>query len=229
MSNYVTLVNQLLTRLNEVTLDPLGDGFESVRGVHALAKSAVNNSLRRIYQEAQEWPFLKNTYTQTLVAGTQEYNYPVDYSSSDKETFYLKKSASIENQPGHLPVVSFEEYTQLYRAADDEGDEGAPQRVYQTYESKFGISPNPDKAYEVEYVYWSIPVDLNLYGDVCVIPSRFDHVIIDGAMTYMMRFRSNDQSAEIHQQSFENGIRAMRRVLLDDPTHLRSTVILGRG
>ena len=44
-------------------------------------------------------------------------------------------------------------------------------------------------------------------------------------MMYMMRFRSNDQSAMIHQQNFQDGIRSMRRILMDDPLNLRSTVI----
>jgi len=229
MSNYVILVNLLLTRLNEVTLDPLGDGFDSVRGVQALAKDAVNNSLRTIYQEAQEWPFLKNTFTQTLTVDVREYSYPADYSSSDISTFYLKKNTSLNNQPRYLPVISYEEYTQEFRAQDDEGQEGPPERVYQTYGSNFGVSPNPNQAYDLEYIYWSIPADLRLYTDVCVIPSRFDHIIVDGAMTYMMNFRSNDQSAEIHKQKFESGIRAMRRILLDEPTYIRGTVIRGRG
>ena len=69
MATYVALVNELLRRLNEVTLDTEGDGFSTVRNVQALAKDAVNNSIRNILQTGQEWPFLKTTYTQTL---TQE-------------------------------------------------------------------------------------------------------------------------------------------------------------
>ena len=42
---------------------------------------------------------------------------------------------------------------------------------------------------------------------------------------YMMRFRSNEQSAQIHQQKFEDGIKVMRRLLLDDPIYIRSTMI----
>ena len=59
MSNFLTLTNKVLLRLNEVTLDIGGQGFDSVRGVQALAKDSVNNSIREILQEAQEWPFLK--------------------------------------------------------------------------------------------------------------------------------------------------------------------------
>jgi hypothetical protein len=228
MSNYVTLVNKLLLRLNEVTLDVGGDGFNTVRGVQALAKDSINNSVREILQEAQEWPFLKNVYTQTLTSGTREYSYPADYSSADIDTFYLKKNVTLDNEPSHLKVINYEEYIQNYRSLDDNGQESVPRRIYQTYEEKFGVSPTPNGAYEIEYIYWSFPADLSTFSDECVIPTRFDSVIVDGAMMYMMRFRSNDQSAMVHQQKFVEGIRRMRRVLLDDPTYLRSTVLVGR-
>jgi hypothetical protein len=228
MSNYVTLVNKLLVRLNEVTLDVGGDGFNSVRGVQALAKDAINDSIREILQEAQEWPFLKNVYTQTLTPGIREYSYPADYSSADIETFYLKKSVTFSTEPSHLVVIAYDDYIQNYRTLDDNGQEGVPRRIYQTYEEKFGVSPTPNEAYEIEYVYWSFPADLSAFSNNCIIPTRFDSVIVDGAMMYMMRFRSNDQSAMVHQQKFVEGIKRMRRVLLDDSTFVRSTVLVGR-
>lgn len=228
MATYVTLVNELLRRLNEVTLDAEGDGFDTVRNVQALAKDAINNSIRNILQTGQEWPFLKTTYTQTLTAGTKEYSFPANYSSADWETFYLKKLVSADNTPKHLPTITYDEYIQKYRQLDDTGDAAgisAPSLIYQTNESKFGVTPIPNDAYEIEFVYWSYPADLNLYNDAAVIPDRFKHVVIDGAMMYMMRFRSNDQSAAIHQQNFENGIRSMRRVLIDEPLNVRSTIL----
>jgi len=229
MATYVTLVNELLRRLNEVTLDTAGDGFDTVRNVQALAKDAINNSIRNILQTGQEWPFLKVTYTQTLTAGTRLYDFPADFASVDWDTFYIKQLSSTSNTPSFLPTISFEEYTQRYRGLDDQADSGsgisAPQRVYQTYESKFGVTPVPDNSYEIEYVYWKFPADLVLFNDTCLIPDRFNHVLVDGAMMYMMRFRSNDQSAAIHQQNFDNGIRSMRRILMDDPLDIRSTVV----
>ena len=225
MATYVSLVNELLRRLNEVTLDTAGDGFDTVRNVQALAKDAVNNSIRNILQTGQEWPFLKTTYTQTLAAGTRTYDFPADFSRADWQTFYLKSLSSVGNQPSPLTSIPFDEYIQKYRTSDDTGDEATPLLVYQTNESKFGVTPVPDAAYEIEYVYWSYPADLTLFDDVAVIPDRFKHVIIDGAMMYMMRFRSNDQSAQVHQGNFEDGIKAMRRVLVDEPLRVRSTVV----
>lgn len=227
-TNYVTLVNKVLVRINEVLLDTAGDGFGSVRNVQALAKDAVNGSVRMIIQDAQEWPFLKQTYTQTLTAGTRQYDFQSDMATVDWDTFYLKKLSSKDNTPTVLKPISYEEYIQSHRSIDDTGNasgDGAPIYVYQTYEEKFGVTPVPDAAYEVEYVYWSAPTDMSLYNDTCIIPSRFDHVIVDGAVMFMMRFRSNEQSAAIHQNNFEDGIKAMRRVLLDDDLAIRSTVI----
>ena len=194
-----------------------------------LAKDAINSSVRLILQDGQEWPFLKTTYTQTLTIGTRQYSFPSDYSSVDWDTFYLKKLASEGNSPMNLKAMSFEEYTQNVRAADDGGDQvngdGPPIRVYQTLGESFGVTPIPNAAYEIEYVYWSYPSDMTLFDDVCVIPDRFKHVVIDGAMMFMMRFRSNEQSAAMHQNNFEDGIKSMRRVLMDDPLSVRSTVI----
>ena len=229
MATYLTLVNELLRRLNEVTLDTGGDGFDTVRNVQALAKDAVNSSIRLILQDGQEWPFLKTTYTQTLSVGTRQYSFPADYSSADWDTFYLKKLTSENNSPMNLSVISYEQYIQNVRAADDTGDQvngdGPPTLVYQTLGSSFGVSPIPNAAYEVEYVYWKFPNDLTSFSDVAIIPDRFKHVVIDGAMMFMMRFRSNEQSAAMHQNNFEDGIKTMRRVLMDDTLFIRSTVV----
>jgi hypothetical protein len=128
-----------------------------------------------------------------------------------------------------LRAISYEDYIDNHRASDDTGDlingDSAPTTVYQTYEEKFGVTPVPDAAYEIEYVYWSYPSDMTLFDDVCIVPDRFKHVIIDGAMMFMMRFRSNEQSAAMHQNNFDDGIKAMRRVLMDDPLQVRSTVV----
>jgi hypothetical protein len=214
--------------MNEVNLDTAGDGFTAARNVQALAKEAVNNSIRLVLQDTQEWPFLKTTYTQTLAAGTRQYSFPADFGTVDWDTFYLKKLAAKDNLPVALKPISYEEYIQRYRTDDDLADaagETSPRYVYQTYGEAFGVTPVPDAAYEVEYTYWSYPSDLVAYDDVSIVPSRFDHVIVDGAVMYMMRFRSNEQSAAIHQNNFEDGIKAMRRVLLDDDLAIRSTVI----
>jgi|TARA_R110000824_G_scaffold20943_2_gene78548 hypothetical protein len=225
-TTYLILTNDLLRRINEVELTSAN--FSAAKNVQAIAKDAINNSIREILQDGHQFPFLKTAQSQTLTSGTGRYDFPTDMASVDWDTFYISQLASSLNTAKSLPVVSFEEYTKQYRALDDSSGTGgysAPSLVYQTAEEKFGVTPIPDASYIIDYVYYKFPNDLSLQSDTTLIPDRFRYIVVDGAMSYMMRFRSNEQSAQIHDAKFRNGIKVMRRLLLDDIINVRSTVI----
>tara|TARA_R110000787_G_scaffold228343_1_gene336043 strand:+ start:48 stop:767 length:720 start_codon:yes stop_codon:yes gene_type:complete len=227
MATYITLVNQLLRRINETELDAAGSGFGDVRNLQALAKDAINSSIREILQVSQEWPFTLTTYTETLVVGTGVYSFPADLSKVDWDTFYIKKDETKQNEPRRLPVITYVDYLRSFRPIEDIGgatSRSEPLRIYQTQDSKFGVTPIPDAAYDIEYRYWSFPSDLSAFNDVSVIPERFNTVVTDGAMMYMMRFRSNDQSGQVHEKKFMDGVDNMRRLLLDTHLYITSTV-----
>jgi len=226
MSTFLSLTNELLRRLNEVQIDQAD--FANVKNVQALAKDAINSSIRQMLQDAQEWPFTLVTYEQTLVAGTNAYNFPADYSKADWDTFYIKQLTSENNTPKKLNLITYDQYLTYYRSVEDlSGETGRtdPDYVYMTQDTKFGVTPVPDASYVVEYRYWKYPADLVAYDDTAVIPDRFKHVVIDGAMMYMMLFRSNEQSATMHSQKFEDGIKMMRRLVVDQSVNVVSTII----
>jgi len=228
MATYLSLTNELLQRLGEVPMD--SSEFPNARNIQALAKTAINSSVREILHVAQEWPFTLQTYTQTMTIGQSVYDFPADMSSVDWESFYLKTLDNI-NQPGKLDTLNYVDYISKYRPQDDlngAGGYNSPRYVYQTQDLKFGVTPLPDRAYEVEYKYWSFPANMVLAADVCIIPDRFSSVILDGAMVYMMVYRSNEQSASIHQTRFDQGIKTMRRLYLDEPLYITSTAISSR-
>lgn len=214
--------------MGEVTMD--STDFDNARNIQALAKNAINSSVRELMHSAQEWPFVLTTVTKTLATdGTATYAFPSDFSSVDWESFYLKQLTAANNQPKRLPVLTYTQYLDERRPTEDQtgsGGYGAPEAIYQTQEGYFGVSPKSDQAYEIEYKYWKFPADLVDAADTCIVPSRFDNVLIDGAMTYMMLYRSNEQSASIHRDKFDNGIKTMRRLLMDEPLTMRSTMIV---
>lgn len=213
--------------MGEVTMDV--SDFNNARNVQDIAKNAINSSVREILHSAQEWPFTLQTRNETLVAGTGVYSLPADASSADWESFYLKKHVTKENEPKRLTPINYVHYLDAFRDREEttgSGGYNAPDVVYQTQDLKFGVSPKPDVDYVLEYKYWQFPADLSASSDTCIIPSRFDTIIIDGGMMYMMLFRSNEQSAAIHREKFDQGIKTMRRLLLDEPFYMRSTMIV---
>ncbi len=226
MSTFLSLTNELLRRLNEVQIDQAD--FANVKNVQALAKDSINSSIRQMLQDAQEWPFTLVTYEQTLAAGTNTYSFPADYSKADWDTFYIKQLTSENNTPKKLNLITYDQYLTYYRSVEDlSGETGRtdPDYVYMTQDTKFGVTPVPDASYVVEYRYWKYPADLVAYDDTAVIPDRFKHVVIDGAMMYMMLFRSNEQSATMNSQKFEDGIKMMRRLVVDQSVNVVSTII----
>ena len=228
MATYLSLTNELLQRLGEVQMDT--SEFAGARNIQALAKTAINSSVREILHVAQEWPFTLATETQTLSVGQSVYDLPSTLSSVDWESFYLK-TLNNENTPVRLKILNYVDYLNTYRPQDDiNGAAGysPPRFVYQTQDLKFGVTPLPDQAYELEYKYWVFPDSLSASTDVCIIPDRFSNVVVDGAMVYMMIYRSNEQSASIHQGRFDQGIKVMRRLFLDEPLYVTSTAVTSR-
>jgi hypothetical protein len=222
MATYINLVNEMLRRLNEVAINEAD--FSAVRNVQALAKDAINSATREMLQEVQEWPFTLVTYEQTLIAGVSTYAFPADYSSADWETFYLKKL--VTNTPKRLTLITYDTYIDKHRPNEDSGaNDTIPQLLYMTQDNKFGVTPVPDDSYVIEYRYWKYPTDMVNANDECIVPDRFKHIIIDGAMIYIMRFRSNDQQAALHQQKFDDGIKMMRRLVMDIKPNVTSTII----
>lgn len=212
--------------MGEVTLDVTD--FANARNVQALAKTAINSSVREILHSAQEWPFLLSIQTQPLTKGVGVYDFPANTSSVNWDSFYLKQSLTANNSPTQLGVITYVDYLKNRRPRDDasgESGEGPPQVVYQTNDLKFGVSPLPSDGLEIEYQYFSYPDDMINDDDVSIVPSRFDNIVIDGAMFYMLMYRSNEQGAAIYRDKFDLGIRSMRRLLMDDPLYVTSTAL----
>jgi len=227
MATYLSLTNDLLTRLGEVTMDTTE--FATARNVQNLAKNAISASIRELMHTAQEWPFASATKVQTLTSGTKTYAFETNMSSVDWDSFYLKQLTAQQNSPKKLPYITYTSYIETQRPREDTGGTGAygaPVFVYDIPDNlSFGVTPIANDAYQIEYNYWTFPNDLVAATDVCIVPDRFKNVLVDGGMMYMMLFRSNEQSAAIHRTNFEQGIKTMRRLLIGETNLMRSTMI----
>ena len=221
-STFLQLCNKTIRRLNEVEI--AADDFGSVRGIQALVKDAVKDSIARINQAEFEWPFNAAEHTQVLVPGQTEYSWPAFFKISDWNSFQIQKN---ELQNVGFKSLRYLERDEWYRSHRDKDDEagaagrGVPDMVFDSHGNGFGVTPSPDAAYSVQFRYFLNYSDITAASDVTRIPETFDTVIIDGALYYMYMFKDNLEAAQVAYMSFEKGIKDMQSIYINNYESVR--------
>ena len=231
--NFLGLVNDVNRRVNEVELT--SSNFEGAKSFYYLAKDAVNSSIRYINQSEYEWPFNHVTQEDVLTVDTGRYPFPDDAKTINFKTFRIKEDSTLGNSTVKLKELSYNEYLDMYVDQEYKSDpvKGVPRPIVCAPSLEYIVEAVPDKAYTLVYEYYRIAVELLNATDVPNVPERFRHIIIDGAMHYAYLFRGNSQDAMIAKEKFEEGIKHMRSLLINNYTYVRSymipTVAGGRG
>ena len=223
--NYLELVNSVARRLNETELT--STNFSTAKGFYATIKDAVNSSIRDINQYYLYWPYNHNSDEITLVAGETRYSFADEAKYVDFDTFRVKRDTSLDvGRARKLRKITYVEYVDRYIDQEDETDTtkgGVPEFVFRSQDGYFGIIPMPDKAYRGEYEYFLHPVNLSLHDDVPMIPEPYKYVIVDGAMYYCYMFRDNMEMASISKNKFDEGMKNMRKILVNENYYVRAT------
>lgn len=223
-SNYITLCNQVLRRLNEVEI-PEAD-FPNTRGVQSLVKDAVKAAVAKINQAEFEWPFNAAEFTQTLTAGQTEYAWPNAFKIVDWNSFQLQKNDSLGVGYKSLGYMDRDEWYASHRDADyTAGASGRdiPTKVFPSHGNGFGVTPSPNKAYSVKFRYYLNYTDLTLFSDVTRIPQSFDTVIIDGALYHMYMFKDNMEAAATALGTFQSGLKDLQTLFINNFESIRDT------
>jgi len=222
--DFLGLTNDVALRLNETQLT--SSNFADATGFYSAIKEAVNSSLRHINQAHFFWPYNHSTVEDVLTPGISRYALPANAKYIDFGSFRVRRDDSLNVGEGRrLRQMTYSEYLDRHIDQEYETDtnEGAvPRSVVRTPDQEYIIVPMPDKAYEIDYEYYIVPVDLVLSDDVPSIPEQFRHVIVDGAMYYAYMFRDNIEMANLSQSKFENGIKQMRTLLVNENVYFRS-------
>jgi hypothetical protein len=223
--DFLGLVNDINRRLNEVELST--STFDSATGFYSASKDSVNAAIRYINQAAFEWPFNHVSQEELLTSGEVRYSYPSDTKTIDFDSFRIKRDETLGNETQKLRIISYEEYLDNYVDAEynssNTGIRTLPRYVFRSPSFEYGVYPPPDKAYEVVYEYYRLPVDLISATDVPSVPEQFRYVIIDGAMYYAYLFRGNSQDAQLQFIKFEEGIKDMRTLYINRYDYVRDT------
>ena len=222
--DYISLVNDVNRRLNEVELNTAN--FPSATGYYSFAKDSVNAAIRHIGQEEFEWPWNHVEETEVLAVGEVRYSMPYDSKTVNMNTFRIKRDATLNVGTVKLKVLSYEEW--LDKFADSEYNSttntyGIPEYVVHTPSRELIFYPAPDKEYEVIYEYFRTGFDLEVASDVPTLPEQYRYTIIDGAMYYVYQFRGDIQASQLSLQKFEQGIKQLRSLHINRTEYLRDT------
>lgn len=222
--NYLSLVNDINRRLNEVELTE--SNFAATTGFYSFAKDAVNAAIRHINQEEFEWPFNHVEAEEQLSVGTVRYSLPYDCKTVNMNTFRIKRNADLNVETIKLKVLNYEEYLDKY--ADSEYNSNTdtftiPRFVVRTPSNELIVYPAPDKEYELVYEYYILGFDLESPTDVPYIPEQYKYVITDGAMYYVYFFRSDLQAAQLALDKFIKGIKQLRSLNINRTEYIRDT------
>lgn len=224
--DYLGLVNDVNRRLNEVVLTTAN--FATATGEYGMIKDAVNSSIRYINQHEYEWPFNHVTEEDTLTAGIVRYAFPSDAKTIDFDSFRIKRNDTLGNDTKKLKILSYEEYLENYVDSEYNTSTTAramPDYVFRSPSSEYGFVRCPDKAYDIVYEYYRLPVDLINSTDVPSIPEQFRYIIVDGAMHYAYLFRGETQEAQVAQVKYLDEIKSMRSLYVNRYDYIRSTAI----
>lgn len=230
-STYLALTNRLLRRLNEVEISQ--SDFPSVVGIQATAKDCILDTVREINTSKIDWPFNAVEHTQYLEVGVEEYGWPSAFVAADWDSFQIQKDDTLlVNHKTLKPIAREQWYKNLRdRDYDTETDgQNIPDYVFPSHGSGWGVSPSPNEEYLIKYRYYKNPTDLETYDDEVTIPTRFDYVIMAGALYHLNLFKENPEAAGAYKNSYDQGIKNMVNVFLPNAMEVYSAPFnLGGG
>ena len=240
-TTFLTLTNDVLRELNEIELT--SSTFATATGIQNFVKNSINKSLNDIANEEPQLPFFAvaasggtdpfyGNVTVASVAGTRWYllksgssNITTDYSSVDWDDFYITTiNVSGETAPyvsKGLEFITLEDWTRYFRDSENSDDadsqnHGEPKYVIRSPDHrKFGLSPLPDKVYNVHFYAYNAPTPLSAFSDEIVFPDQYANVITARARYYVWQFKESPQQAAFALDDYKKGLRHMKSNLIN--------------
>jgi hypothetical protein len=242
-TTYLQLTNEVLRELNEVILTSAS--FDSAIGIQSFVKDSLNRALFDVANEEPQLPFFSaaasggtdpfyGNVTVATVAGTRWYtlksgssSITTDYASIDWDDFYLttinvsgESSPYVSKSLRFLTLDDWKRYNRDSENSDDaEGSDashGEPAYVIKSPDHrKFGLSPIPDKVYNVHFYAFEKPTALSSYDDTIAMPDQYKNVLTSKARYYVHQFKDNLQQAAFALEDYKKALRTMKSNLIN--------------
>jgi len=223
--DYKTFVNELLVELNEPEVTTVG----SAVGIQKQVANVVNRAYFDIVDAVDDWswlssdvpddPYYGNTIVPT-VAGQRFYllkagsaNIDADFDSVNWDMFTLVDT----NAPftiNKLPFTTLTEWRSNYAKAEEAAartnNYGTPLRVIRSSDGRrFGLSPIPDKVYNIHFFAYNRPSALSADTDTVLFPEQYKPVLLARARYYLYQFKDNIAQSQLALDEYKKGLQNM--------------------
>ena len=240
-TTYLDLTNEVLRELNEIPLTAAN--FANATGLQKFVKDTVNKSIFDIANEEPQLPFFSagvsgstdpfyGNVTVATVAGQRFYtlkadssSITTDYASIDWDDFYVTTiNVSGETAPyvsKGLRFLTLDDWKRYYRDSENEDDAnsqtyGEPKFVIKSPDSrKFGLSPIPDKVYNIHFYAFVRPTALSAYDDTMVLPEQYSNIVTARMRYYVWQFKESPQQAAFALDDYKKGLKHMKSNLMN--------------
>jgi len=240
-TTYLDLTNEVLRELNEISLTSAN--FANAVGLQQFVKDTINKSIFDIANAEPQLPFFAvgesgatdpfyGNVTVATVAGTRWYELKTssssisdDYASIDWDDFYITTiNVAGETSPyvsNGLRFTSLDDWKRYHRDSENVDDAdaqayGEPLRVVKSPDHrKFGLSPIPDKVYNIHFYAFEKPTKLVAHGDTIVFPEQYTNVITARARYYVWQFKESPQQAAFAMDDYKKELRHMKSNLMN--------------
>jgi len=240
-TTYLDLTNEVLRELNELPLTSAN--FANATGFQKFVKDTVNKSIFDIANEEPQLPFFSagvsgstdpfyGNVTVPTVAGQRFYtlkdgssSITTDYASIDWDDFYVTTiNVSGETAPyvsKGLRFLTLDDWKRYYRDSENEDDAnsqnyGEPKFVIKSPDSrKFGLSPIPDKVYNIHFYAFVRPTALSAYDDTMVLPEQYSNIVTARMRYYVWQFKESPQQAAFALDDYKKGMKSMKSNLMN--------------
>ena len=240
-TTYLDITNEVLRELNEIPLTSAN--FANAVGLQQFVKDAVNKSIFDIANAEPQLPFFAvgesgetdpfyGNVTVATTAGTRWYelkasssNVANDYASIDWDDFYVTTiNVSGESAPyvsKGLKFMTLADWKRYYRDSENADDadtqnHAEPKFIIKSPDSrKFGLSPIPDKVYNVHFYAFDKPTKLSAHGDTVIFPEQYVNVITSRMRYYVWQFKESPQQAAFALEDYKKELRQMKSNLMN--------------
>ncbi len=222
---YKAFVNELLVELNEPEVSTVATGV----GIQKQVANVVNRAYFDIVDSVDDWswlsadvpddPYYGNTIVPTVV-GQRWYlnksgstNIDTDFDSVNWDMFTLEDT----NSPytiNKLPFTTLTQwrsnYAQNEEAAARTNNYATPVRVIRSSDGRrFGLSPIPDKVYNIHFFAYNRPTALVADTDTVLFPEQYKPVLLARARYYLYQFKDNIAQSQLALDEYKKGLQNM--------------------